>query len=265
MQKNKETGCAIFLDLAKAFDTVNHAIMQKNKETGCAIFLDLAKAFDTVNHAILLKKIEKIGIRGPVLSWFRSYLANRKQSVYRNDANSTPLSMSHGVSQGSVLGPLLFLIYINDLRFNSSFSQTLFADDTCLFMSHKNPEALQNLINVEVGKISDWLGANQLTLNISKSNYMIFSEHKQTNFNISISGQTLNHVNEAKYLGVIIDHKLSWREHLKRLHTRIKQNIGILHKVGWFLPRKNMISLFYALVNSHLTYGITSWDSPVTN
>ena len=173
--------------------------------------------------------------------------------------------MSYGVPQGSVLGPLLFLIYINDLPLNSSFSQTLFADDTCLFMSHKDPETLLNLVNVEIDKISDWLAANQLSLNISKSNYMLFGEQKPNDFKLSISGQPLNCVNEAKYLGVIIDHKLSWKEHLKKLHTRIKQNIGILHKVGWFLPRKNLISLFYALVNSHLSYGITSWGSPDTN
>ena len=150
-QKGKSTSCAIlhltnFIYKCKA-----------NKETGCAIFLDLAKAFDTVNHSILLKKLEKIGIRGPVLSWFRSYLENRIQSVCCNQVNSEPLHMSHGVPQGSVLGPLLFLIYINDLPLNSSFSQTLFADDTCLFMSHKDPETLRNLINMEIDKISETL------------------------------------------------------------------------------------------------------------
>ena len=234
------------------------------KEVGCAIFLDLAKAFDTVNHTILIDKLEKIGVRGPVLAWFKSYLGNRKQSVCCNEVKSEPLFMSHGVPQGSVLGPLLFLIYVNDLPSNSSFLQTLFADDTCLFMSHKDPVTLQNLVNTELQKISNWLFANRLTLNISKSNYIIFGEQIKTDFHISISGQALDQVNETKYLGVIIDHKLSWKEHLKRLHTRIKQNIGILHKVGWFLPRKNLTSLYFSLVNSHLSYAITSWGSPNT-
>ena len=147
---------------------------------------------------------------------------------------------------------------------NSSFSQTLFADDTCLFMSHKNPEILQVLVNQELKKVSDWLVANQLTLNISKSNYIIFGENKMSNFHVSISGQPLNCVNETKYLGVIIDHKLNWKEHLKRLHTRIKQSTGILRRVGWFLPKKNLISLYFSLINSHLAYCITSWGSPDT-
>ncbi len=236
-----------------------------NKETGCAIFLDLAKAFDTVNHSILLEKLNRIGIRGPMLSWFRSYLSDRRQSVCCNQVKSDPLYMSHGVPQGSVLGPLLFLIYVNDLPLNSSFLQTLFADDTCLFMSHRNPETLRDLINTELGKVSEWLVANQLTLNVSKSNYIIFGVNTSIDFKLSISGQILNNVNQAKYLGIIIDSKLSWKEHLKRLHTRIKQNTGILRRVGWFLPRKNLISLFYSLINSHASYCVSSWGAPNTS
>ena len=89
-------------------------------------------------------------------------------------------------------------------------------------------------------------------------------ENKNNNFNVSISGQSLKCFNETKYLGIIIDHKLNWKEHPKRRHTRIKQNTGILRKVGWFLPRKNLISLYSSLVHSHLTYCITSWGSPNT-
>ena len=132
-------------------------------------------------------------------------------------------------------------------------------------MSHPDPETLQNLVNTELEKVSDWLIANKLSLNISKSNYIIFGENKASDFCVSVSGQCLNQVYETKYLGVIIDHKLNWKEHLKKLHTRIKQNTGILRKVGWFLPRENLISLYFSLNNSHLTYCISSWGSPNTS
>ena len=255
-QKGKSTGSAV-LHLT---DTIHRA--RKKGEFGCAIFLDLAKAFDTVDHSILLKKLEKIGIRGPVLDWFKSYLTDRHQSVICNNSKSNPRTMLFGVPQGSVLGPLLFLLYINDLSLNSTFHHTLFADDTCLFLSHKNSDTLEELVNLELKNITDWLIANKLTLNISKSNFILFTTKKPIdNFQLYISGQSLDRVTHAKYLGVIIDENLNWKEHLKRIHTRIKQNVGIIHKVGRLLPRKNLLSLYYSFVHSHLSYCITSWGS----
>ena len=173
--------------------------------------------------------------------------------------------MRFGVPQGSVLGPLLFIIYINDIIHYSEFSHTLFADDTCLFMQHKDPMQLENLVNKELEKINDWLKINQLSLNVSKSNFLLFSGNKRIEkFQLFISGIKLEETTEAKYLGVIIDNKLNWKGHLEKLYIKLNQNAGILRKVGYFLPMQNMKSLFYSFIQAHASYCITSWGSPET-
>ena len=141
------------------------------KRFGCGIFVDLQKAFDTVNHDILLKKLEHYGIRGTPLNWFKSYLSNRKQFVSINGHSSSLANISCGVPQGSVLGPLLFLIYINDLPDSSHFlSFFLFADDTNIYCESDNLELLTKKVNRELKKVKLWLDSNKLALNIEKTN-----------------------------------------------------------------------------------------------
>ena len=142
---------------------------------GCGVFIDLQKAFDTVNHSILLKKLEHYGIRGVGLDWFSSYLSNRKQYVSVNGATSDYLDITCGVPQGSVLGPLLFLIYINDLpSISKVLSFYLFADDTNIYFSCHDLFSLQKIMNRELKKVKKWLDANQLGLNVDKTNFVIF-------------------------------------------------------------------------------------------
>ena len=146
-----------------------------NKRFGCGIFIDLQKAFDTVNHKILLLKLEHYRIRGCVLEWFRSYLSERKQYVSVNGSNSNLLSITCGVRQGSVLGPLLFLIYINDLpNVSKKLTFYLFADDTNIYCESKNVSDLMRTVNKELRSVKKWLDANKLALNIDKTNYIIF-------------------------------------------------------------------------------------------
>ena len=154
-------------------ETIKEAI--DNGMFGCGVFIDLQKAFDTVNHSILLKKLEHYGIRGVELSWFSSYLSKRKQFVSVNGSTSDYLEVSCEVPQGSVLGPLLFLIYINDLPSVSKvLSFYVFADDTNIFYSSHDLITLQKVMNRELKKVKKWLDANQLALNIDKINFVIF-------------------------------------------------------------------------------------------
>ena len=158
-----------------------------NSEYTIGVFLDLAKAFDTVNHEILLKKLEHYGIRGIALEWFKNYLTNRKQIIKYKAQKSESLTIKCGVLQGSVLGPLLFLIYMNNLsRSSEILSIILFADDTNLFFSHKNLFTLKETMNWELSMIASWLSANKLSLNIKKTHFIIQREEiksKCVNYN----------------------------------------------------------------------------------
>ena len=162
-QENKCTSSAI-LDLQSQL--INNI---EKKLFSCCVFLDFSKAFDTVNHEILLQKLEHYGFRGIAYSWFKSYLHKRTQTVNINGTNAKELNVNCGVLQGSVLGPLLFLIYINDIYTSSQILQfRLFADDTSILFANKCLDALEQTINSELVKVSSWLLANKLSLNVSK-------------------------------------------------------------------------------------------------
>ena len=142
------------------------------------IFLDFSKAFDTINHEILLCKLSHYGIRGKALEWFRNYLNNRKQYVSLNQQNSSLKEIEYGVPQGSLLGPLLFIVYINDFsRSSDVLSFILFADDSNVLFSHNNPNTLVHTVNSELRKVTQWIRANKLSLNLQKTKYMLFSKN----------------------------------------------------------------------------------------
>ena len=200
----------------RASHSVNHALISMtesiknsldNKKFGCGIFLDLQKAFDTVNHQILLDKLELYGIRGTALAWFRSYLSNRSQYVSVNGYNSSHLNVTCGVPQGSVLGPLLFLIYINDLPNSSSkLSFYLFADDTNIYFESHSLTNLQKVVNKELRHVKKWLDANKLALNVGKTNFVIFHSPQKSlnaNINIKIGNQYVKQAKYVKFLGLL--------------------------------------------------------------
>ena len=245
---------------------LNHIIktLEKN-EIGICIFLDFAKAFDTVNHEILLDKLEHYGIRGIALNWIRNYLTNRMQCTEIGDTQSELELIKCGVPQGSVLGPLLFLIYINDIVESSKlFNFTLFADDTSLYYSCKNTTNLEYIINCELAKISDWLSANRLSLNVGKSKLLYFTNKNRNtlkDIEIKINGETLKEVDSAKYLGVHMDNALSWKVHTNNIKLRLSKGISMLAKIRHYVPESVRRSLYFTFINSHTGYNLLNWGT----
>ena len=250
------------LALVQLFDKIANAIA--NKEHVIGIFMDLSKAFDTLNHEILLNKLHAYGIRGTALSWFKDYLSNRQQYVVYNDLSSNLSTIKCGVPQGSILGPLLFLLYINDISKSSPLlSFILFADDTNVFYSHKDLNSLVDTLNSELPKISTWFKCNKLSLNINKTNFIHFRHPNNHNITISndiiIDGLSLSQKSYSKFLGIVIDENLNWIEHLNYVCNNVSRNVGILLKLKHFLPQKTLIILYNSLILPYITYCNIVW------
>ena len=258
-QKERSTEQAI----AGICSKIINAIEQKQRS--CCIFLDFAKAFDTVNHEILLNKLEYYGIRGLPLSWFKSYLSQRKQCVQLGQSKSELQTIKCGVPQGSVLGPLLFLLYINDIAASSKILDFhLFADDTSIFYSHKDIKTLEMTLNNELKNVSDWLIANKLSLNVKKSNVILFKSqmHKQQDkINIYINHELLEGKKFTKYLGLLIDNKLTWENHIEHVNFKLSKGIGILAKLRHFVSEDILRKLYNAFIQPHVDYGLLLWGN----
>ena len=249
--------------LLDLYDRISQNIDDKKFIIG--LFIDLQKAFDTINHDILLVKLFHYGIRGIALDWFNSYLSGRQQCVSINNVTSNYESICCGVPQGSILGPLLFLIYVNDIVNCSDLSYfILFADDTNILFSGDNLDKLIVTINSELEKLSIWFKANKLSLNLKKTNFITFGgkEYRNSNHNvcdIQIDTVKIEQVFSVKFLGVVIDERLSWRDHISSLSKIISKNIGIINKVKYILSTDVLMTLYNALVLSHLSYNCLVW------
>ena len=187
------------------------------------------------------------------------------QYVSIGGVKSDKISIKCGVPQGSVLGPLLFLLYINDFSHCSKILDIhLFADDSNLFLSDKNLINRERVINCELVKVKDWLNANKLTLNVSKSNFVIFHSHKKKvnhNLNISINDVALEQKQNTKYLGIIMDSNLNLKNHVHQISAKVSKCIGILSKLRYYLDRTILKQLYYAFLYPYLTYGLVVWGN----
>ena len=247
-----------YMALTVLIDKILNALDQGKCVVG--LFLDFSKAFDTVNHAILLNKLKHYGIRGTALHWLTSYISNRYQYVVYNVRSSEKL-ITCGVPQGSILGPLLFLLYVNDLpSVSTKLFTLLFADDTNLFIEDMDTTHINQILTEEIGKILIWLKANKLSLNVDKTNFIVFSRRRTINdVYIKIEGKNIERVTKVKFLGVIIDSKLTWKEHINYISNKISKYIGIIYKTKKVLTKSALIGLYYSFVYPYLTYCNILW------
>lgn len=251
---------------------ISHAI--ENGEKCITVFLDLAKAFDTVSHPILLKKLEALGIRGNANNWFETYLRGRKQKVVLGEHKSEELVTRYSVPQGTVLGPPLYLVYSNELCNLPLKGKTIaFADDTAIIFKGKTWEEVFTTAENELRKVTKWLNDNLLTLNIQKTKFVAFSLTQsglpiqnsislhscQLNMPIPCTCPKIERTPTITYLGVDMDEKLTWEPHCQKLTTRLRKLIHKFVQLREILDPKALKAVYYALVESLISYGIIIW------
>ena len=245
-----------------------------SKKHCIGIFIDLSKAFDTIDHNIMLEKLDCYGIRGTAHDLISSYLTSRKQCTKFMDEVSDLKMVLYGVPQGSVLGPLLFLVYINDIVNCCSLGEfILYADDTNIFVAGDTKDEVYMKANQILGFVQKFMASNLLHINLSKCFYMYFkpnihsrnscirAEGYNSDHRLLINGQKVKQVSTIKFLGVVIDENLTWLPQIEGLRKKLLMCLGTLYRVRTSIPKRLYKSIYHALFESHLTYGISVWGA----
>ena len=244
----------------------------KGKQDGMytlAVFLDLSKAFDSLEHEVLLSKLYKYGIRGVAYEWYKSYLTNRQMRVKCNVASSGKteysdyMKVSYGTPQGSCLGPLIFLIFTNDLYRHLVYtSAILFADDTTVHKTHRNLTYLQWCMEDDLSTLSDWFAANKLTLNLEKTVCMLFQkENQKKEITLKVNNMTIPCKPEIRFLGMWLDQSLTWHHHVQKLILKIKRNTYLLNNGKHLMDLETKKLVYHAHIASHIQYGLLLWGN----
>ena len=247
-----------YMPISHMYDQITQTL--EAKEMACTLYLDLKKAFDTVSVEILLRKLHFIGVKGQLYDILRSYLENRSQITKVDNVCSDKQAMVMGVPQGSILGPLLFILYVNDIGNISDFGTFyLFADDTAVLIKGKHIEQLQMKINVLVPKIAEWFQANRLSINVSKTHYQIYTMSRSTDLDIYFDGTKIERKTCVKYLGVYVDENLKWNSHIANVTKILSRNLGIMARAKHLLSARELLLLYNTLILPHLNYCAMIW------
>ena len=227
-----------------------------------ATFLDFSKAFDTVNKNVLLLKLERMGFRGIMNEWFDSYLSNREMYVLANGTKSQVKTINIGLPQGAVTSPWLISLYINDMhRCSDKLKFLHFADDTTVYMSGNDLERLCVDVENELRKVNEWLNANRLSLNVDKTSFMLFTHSRVDRNSISnrLGNKIIKQVRSVKFLGIYLDDRLNFNDHVSYLSKKLSKTVGIMYKMSCFLPPHILKMLYFSLFYSQLIYCINVW------
>ncbi|KAG7301198.1 hypothetical protein JYU34_014070 [Plutella xylostella] len=275
-----QTGKSTSTLLSKFSNEINNHL--NNKRHVGVIFIDFRKAFDTLNHEVLLRSMESCGIRGKLNDWFKQYLSGRKLSVKVSDYTGGCEDVKYGVATGSVTGPACYIMHVNSMPNVVKYCNTyMFADDTCLVYGHKDPLEIQKYLQIDFDNITRWAHDNGIILNVNKtsvihicSNYLRKKDRDKQlivlghsydclhcNNNINCTCQAIQQVTDCKYLGIIIENNFHWKKHINCLIDKLRILLVKFHQLKYSVPRSVLYCLYFALVESLITYGITTYGS----